>query len=87
MRPVYLLGRPPMNAPVEQQLAWIMDSLQRIADASAVDPMAISDTFSVTTLTQKHALDVSTATLTDVARVLGTLLSDMRKRGVNSGIG
>jgi hypothetical protein len=87
MRPVTLFARPMPGSPVQVQLDWIMDALEKIANASATEALAIADTFTVTTPTTKHTLDVSTATVTDVARVLGTLLSDMRKRGVNSGNG
>lgn len=87
MRPIKLFGRPDATMGVQAQLDWIMNALQAIADASETDALAISDTFTITTPTPKHSLDVSTATLADVAKVLGTLLLDMKRRGVNSGIG
>lgn len=86
MKPLFL-GPPPQGGTVDMKLDWCMRALMQIEMATQADPLAIADTFTVTTPTAKHALDVSTATTLDVAKVLGTLLLDMRRRGVNSGIG
>lgn len=85
MKPLFL--GPPPQGDSDQKLDWCIRALQAIEMASQADALAISDTFTITNISAKHSLDGSTATLSDVARVIGTLLLDMRKRGVNSGVG
>jgi hypothetical protein len=87
MRPIALLGQPGQNAGTDAKLDWIMQTLQTIARASQQEDLAIADTFTITNPVPQHSLNVSTATLADVTKVLGTLLGDMKKRGVNSGSG
>ena len=50
---------------------------QRLADLERI----IADRYTVTNGTDQRALDVTAATLPDVARVLGTLLSDLKLAG------
>ena len=50
---------------------------QRLADLERI----IAQGYGVTNGTTQRSLDVAAATLPDVARVLGTLLSDFRTAG------
>lgn len=78
MRPVDF-GSPPVNP--EGQRLWYEAALRQIEEASREDALIISDSFTVSNHTATRTLDVSTATLTDVANVLATLLDDFQKRG------
>lgn len=89
MKPLNLPGRPSQGAPIEQQVKWIMDAIQAIERASQVDALTISQAYTVAHVPAggTRILDVSTATASDVAKVVASLLVDLQKRGSQSGIG
>jgi hypothetical protein len=71
------------------QLATVKDpaarnALQELERASKdSDIVTLSNAFTVSNFTIQRTLDGSTATLTDVINVLGTLISDFQKGGAN----
>jgi Holliday junction resolvasome RuvABC endonuclease subunit len=87
MRPIQLFNKPPSNAPLERKVEWIMDMLDRIVKASQEDTATIADSFEITNATPNRTLDSGTATLAQVAQVVATFLSDMKKRGMNRAAG
>lgn len=89
MRPIPTFGNP-FSMNTEAKLDWCVRTLQEICAASQRDAGAISDSFKVTNLptaNEVRTLDVTAATTADLAKVLGTLLTDMRRRGPRAGTG
>ena len=83
MRPVSLLGAPMPG----RENDWMMNALREFERASKEENYDVADKFTITGLTTPvYTLDVATATASDVAAVLGTLLMDMKKRGQNRGM-
>lgn len=77
MRPVNL-GQP-LPGSFE---AWAIEAFREIERASYEDMADVADGFKITgTLTETRELNVSSPTTANLAAVLGTLLSDLRKRG------
>lgn len=63
---------------------WALEALREIERASYEDIAEIADSYNVTgTLTETRDLDVDTPTAANIAAVLGTLIADLKKRGVN----
>ena len=81
MKPVTLLQ--PASQKPEDLLKWCVTALQTIERASHDDTSKIADSYTVTSGTTNRALNPSTATVAQVAQVLGTYLTDMKQRGVN----
>jgi hypothetical protein len=83
MRPISLLGAPIKG----QENNWYMNALREIERASKEENYDVADKFIIENLTTPtYTLDVATATASDIAAVLGTLLNDMKKRGQNRGM-
>lgn len=82
MRQIVFLGAPIPG----RETDWIMEALREIERASAEENYSVTDAFTVLNLGDPvRTLDVATATATDVAKVLGTLLQDMKRRGATRG--
>lgn len=67
-------------------IAWLLRAVMDIAQASN-DQITeeVADAYTLSNVTPTRTLDPTTATATDVANVLATLLQDMQKRGVKRG--
>lgn len=76
-------GNPPVSVlQAEPAMRFVLESLREIEKASLVgDAGEAADGFTLANFTELRTLDVGTATLTDVANVLATFLSDLKKRG------
>jgi hypothetical protein len=80
MRPVSL-GQPLGNDDFEK---WALESLREIERASYEDIAEVADAYSITgTLTETRDLNVTAPTAANLAAVLGTLLTDLKRRGTN----
>lgn len=76
------LGAPPTDGTTDEKLDWCIAALMTIQTASNdVDALRVADTYKPENVTATRTLNVSTATLTDVANVLGTFLRDCKRRG------
>lgn len=67
---------------------WVIDCINEIELASHETVEEVADAFTVTGLSSANelrTLDASTATTSDIARVLATFISDMHKRGMTRG--
>ena len=84
-------GNDPL-ARIEQKLDWCIKALQRVETASHdIDAFQVADGFTVTDLTEDRTMSANVGTLADLAAaqaainktrdVLGTLISDLKKRG------
>ncbi len=61
---------------------WIVRAFRQVDIASNdIDPARIADAFTVSNYTETRTLDAGTATATDIANVLATLIDDLKKRG------
>jgi hypothetical protein len=79
MRPIVLS---PVPQTAEMQLKWLLDAVQQIARASReADPNSYADGFTLSNVTNTRTLNADTATLAQVADVLGTFISDHKSRG------
>jgi hypothetical protein len=79
MRPIVLSPVPPT---AEAQIKWLIDAVQQIARASReADPNSYADGFTLSNVTNTRTLNADTATLAQVADVLGTFISDHKSRG------
>lgn len=87
MRPIQTIAKPGPNAPLERKVDWLMNVIDRIEAASQEDTGAIADPYSVTNTTPLRTINAQTATLAQVAEVVATFLSDMKKRGMNRAAG
>lgn len=89
MRQVSLLSQPPLSAPLAQQVAWLMSAVQQLALASRQEGSRIADPYTITApggtggYALARTLNPNTATLAETAAVLGTLIIDMQRRGMN----
>ncbi|MFA5951553.1 MAG: hypothetical protein WC807_14840 [Hyphomicrobium sp.] len=78
---VLFLGQPLNN---DDFARWALEAFREIERASYEDIAEVADAYTVTgTLTETRSLDVDTPTAANIAAVLGTLLTDLKKRGVN----
>jgi hypothetical protein len=83
MRPV-TLGNPPADQ--AGKIDWIIRALQEIERASNDDPIKVFDSYSSNVApTATRAVNTSSPTTANLAAVLGTLIADMRKRGMKRG--
>jgi hypothetical protein len=74
---------------MDAKMTWIMNAIDKIARYSKEeDALFISDAYAITNLpaTPVRAINVSTATNAVIADVLGQLLTDFHKRGINAGL-
>lgn len=81
MRPI-TLGSPPGNASTEAKIDWIIRSLRTIEGASKQGTEQIAHDFTITNLTERFDLDVSTATAAQIAQFLCTFLKSVQQRGI-----
>lgn len=82
MRPVSF-GNPPVNVmTVDPGQRFLFEALREIEKASLVgDAGTVADGFTVSNFTETRTLNAGTATASDVANVLATFISDLKKRG------
>ena len=81
MRKLFLGG--PLSSDLRHVADWTQAALHEIQNASIedVDTAAVFKDFTATNYTATRTLNGGTATATDVANVLCTLIDDMKKRG------
>jgi len=79
MRPISL-GQPPVNDKAAMG-QWMLGALQEIERASHDDIPQMFSSYTVTNYTATRTLDAATATTTDIANVLCTLIADLKARG------
>ena len=64
----------------------MLNALQEVALASVEsDPAVIASNFTVENYTETRNLNAGTATTTDIANVLATLISDLARGGAKKG--
>jgi len=84
MRAITLIGRPASNAPIQDQLKWIMDALDKIATASRQEGSTIADPY---TILPGAAVPLrilhGTPTLDQLNSQWTTFIMDMQNRGMN----
>ena len=82
MRPITLPAT--IAAPSNDFERWMMLCLQEIERASLEDPTQVFDSYGNNTIpTVNRTLNTTAPSLSNVTQVLGTLIEDMRARGVN----
>lgn len=75
------LGQPLGNSP-EAFMEWVRVALKEIERASYEDIAEVADGYTITgTLTETRDLDVTTPSTANIAAVLGTLITDIKRRG------
>jgi hypothetical protein len=76
-------GNPPSNILLANpDMRFVFEALREIEKASLEgDAGQVADAYTVTNFTETRTLDAGTATASDVADVLATLISDLQKRG------
>lgn len=80
MRPV-ALGRPYGNDPNVFR-KWVLECFAEIERAAQDELGLIANDFTVSGHTQTRTLDAATATTSDIADVLCTLIEDLQNRGM-----
>jgi plasmid maintenance system antidote protein VapI len=60
-----------------------MDMIDRICEASRDESSTLAQSFEITNNTATRTLDPTTAVTADVAKVLATLITDMKRGGKN----
>jgi hypothetical protein len=87
--PIASLGKPGPMASADEKINWLMNMMDQLTSASQGSIDTIADSYNVADDggVPTRVLVPSTATVTDVANVLATLLRDLHKRGVNGGPG
>lgn len=81
------INRPPFDTVnTSKEMAWVFEQLKEVERASQeADVGEIADQFTITGYTPPfvptYALNLSTATATDVANVVATFLIALKKRG------
>jgi hypothetical protein len=82
MRPVTLSS--PASNRQEDIIAWLVQAVRTIEQASRDDRAAIADSYTQTgTNTVTRVINVTSPTTANVAAVLATFLNDTKNRGVN----
>lgn len=78
------INRPPFDTVrTTTELAWVYEQFKEIERASLEnDAGETADAFTIENHTPTYTLDVATATATDVANVLATFLTALKKRGI-----
>jgi len=85
MRRVFV-GSPPPSMHQSAEGRFVVSALREIEMASfEKDPGVIASDFTITNYTETRELDVATATLTDLANVVATLLLDLARGGAKKG--
>ncbi|MBW3099192.1 hypothetical protein [Pseudohoeflea coraliihabitans] len=86
MKPL-ALGRPPFNTAASgPEVRWLTEAMAEVRKASHEQVTEqIADAYTLSNFTETRTLDASTATASDIANVLATLLWDMQNRGVKRG--
>jgi hypothetical protein len=79
MRPL-ILGGPISDDPKAFQ-DWVKQAMAEIESSSNDGVETVFDGFTINTYTVTRTLSPATATATDVANVLATLISDIKARG------
>ena len=81
MRPV-AIGQPPRGGSFESWQRWVESALAKIAAATQdISVERVADNFTIENLTETRTIDCDTAADADIADVLGTFLSDLKRRG------
>lgn len=80
MRPISLGTPGRVNADLWKK--WVDECFAEIERASYDDVASVADDFTVTNYVPTRTLNASTATLSDVANVLCTLIADIQNRGM-----
>jgi len=83
MRPAFI-GSPPMagiDPKMRAYVEWVNQALTEIERASYDDAITAVDALTVANYTESRSLDASTATATEVADFLCTLIKDLQNRG------
>lgn len=63
-------------------MQWVRDALHEIERASYEDIAEVADGYTITgTFTETRNLNVATPTAANIAAVLGTLITDIKRRG------
>jgi hypothetical protein len=77
------LGPIAANAGTDEKLDWCIRSIQEIARASNEDAVKVLDSYAVNAApAATRMLNVSSPSTSNLAAVLGTLIADLRRRGV-----
>lgn len=86
-QPVALIAKPGPFSSLEEKVNWLMIMVDKLAAASQDGLDTIADSYEITNppASPSRAFDPTTATTSDVANVLATLLADYRQRGVSGG--
>mgnify|MGYP000161222031 CR=1 FL=1 len=85
MRPAYV-GSPPMSGTDGQKLDWCIKAILEIARCSKVEnPNHVADAYLPSNVTDTRDFDADTATVAEVADVLGTFIQDLKARGTRRG--
>lgn len=72
----------PVSLPHATSMEQVRANFRELEQASHMERVvSIAQAFTVTNVTETRTLDASTATVTDVANFLGTLIQDMRNGG------
>lgn len=80
MTPVSL-GYPLTDSP-EAFMEWVKTAMRTIEEASYEDIAEVADGYTITgTLTETRDINVTTPTAANVAAVLATLITDLKRRG------
>lgn len=79
-------GMPPANLKVSPELQWVLQALKEVELASyEYDPASIASGFTISNYTETRTLNAATATATEIANVLATLILDLRRGGAKKG--
>lgn len=73
----------PVSPIVSNDIAGLSRKVSELCLASQDVTEEVADPFTLANLTKQYALDVNTATIADVARVLATLINDLKQRGTH----
>ena len=77
---------PPPGITATADGRFLLGALQEVARASYEnDPAVIASDFTLTGYTETRTLNVGTATTTDIANVLATLILDLARGGAKKG--
>lgn len=80
------LPTPPPGLMGTAEGRFMLGALQEVARASIEsDPAVIASDFTLENYTETRTLDVGTATTTDIANVLATLILDLARGGAKKG--
>jgi len=67
-----------------QETQWLVNAIRKVELASYEDIEAVFDAYTITgAYTETRELTPSTATTSDIANLIATLVTDVKKRGAN----